>query len=168
MLIDGYIRNEQDKIATYIEFLQHDTIVQEKKEITVENLLTMSSGLEWCESAEGNLTQNDIYTMVMGSQNFVEYVLSKPMANTPGTTWNYSSGETIILSEVIEEATEGSTFSFATTNLFSQIGMTDVTWDSDPTGNTIGGWGINTTLHNFAKFGYLYLKFMMKIKLLKH
>ncbi len=153
----GHIDSKTDKIAEYITYLQHDTIPQAKKDITVENLLTMSGGFQWQESAEGDLTQNDIYAMVLTSQNYVEYVLNKPMANTPGTVWNYSSGETIVLSEVLEEATNGSTFDFAQTNLFSKIGMDGVTWDSDPSGNTIGGWGINATLHNFAKFGYLYL-----------
>lgn len=130
-----------------------------KKLITIRHLLTMTGGIQWQEGDYYNPnSQDDIYRMYRVSNNFIQYVLNKPMAAEPGTRWYYSSGETILLSGVIEAATGRTAFQFAEEHLLHPIGIADITWESDPSGHTITGWGISTTVRNYARFGYLYLK----------
>jgi len=153
------IQNVDDTISLYYPQLLAEGIQAEKKDVTVKHLLTMKAGFEWNEDDyyRDNST-NDIYRMVSQSNNYVNYVLNKPIINIPGTVAHYSSGESMLLSGIIHNVTGENMYNFANKNLFSPIGITNIQWESDPAGHTVGGWGINTTLRNYAKFGYLYLK----------
>jgi CubicO group peptidase (beta-lactamase class C family) len=64
----------------------------------------------------------------------------------------------MLLSGIIERATGRTAYAFGYDNLFLPIGIPDISWESDPAGHTIGGWGIDATVREFAKFGHLYLK----------
>lgn len=130
-----------------------------KKLITVKHLLTMMGGIQWQEGDYYNPnSQDDIFRMYRVSSDFIQYVLNKPMAAEPGTRWYYSSGETILLSGILEMTTGTTAFQFAQEHLLHPIGIVDITWEHDPSGHTITGWGIRTTVRNYARFGYLYLK----------
>jgi CubicO group peptidase (beta-lactamase class C family) len=130
-----------------------------KKRITIRHLLTMTAGIEWKEGDYYNpYGDDDIYVMYRTSSDFIQYVLHKPMAAEPGTRWYYSSGETILLSGVIEAVTGKTALQYAQANLLEPIGITNLAWEHDPSGHTITGWGILTTVRNYARFGYLYLK----------
>jgi CubicO group peptidase (beta-lactamase class C family) len=126
----------------------------EKKNITIEHVLHMSSGLEWNESEIDLLS--DVPQMIL-SEDYIQYVLSKPLTHEPGTHWRYSSGDSMLLSGIIERATGRTAYEYAYDNLFLPIGMPGISWESDPAGHTIGGWGIDATIREFAKFGHLYL-----------
>jgi CubicO group peptidase (beta-lactamase class C family) len=63
----------------------------------------------------------------------------------------------MLLSGIIERAGGRTTYEFGYDNLFLPIGMSGISWESDPAGHTIGGWGIDATAREFAKFGHLYL-----------
>ncbi|MFC2104714.1 serine hydrolase domain-containing protein [Bacteroidota bacterium] len=153
-----HINSVNDKIAGYFVQLQAENVQSEKKEVTIKHLLTMKAGFEWDEEDYySSNSQSDIFIMVAQASDYIDYVLSKPIIRTPGTSAYYSSGESMLLSGIIKEATSTSLYSFAKHNLFDPIGIKDLNWDTDPSGNTIGGWGINTTLRNYARFGYLYL-----------
>ncbi|MGD9345824.1 MAG: serine hydrolase [Candidatus Aminicenantes bacterium] len=126
----------------------------EKKRITTEHVLQMSSGLEWNES-EVDL-MSDVPQMIL-SDDYIQYVLNKPLTHEPGTHWRYSSGDSMLLSGIIERASGRTAYEFGYDNLFLPIGMSGISWESDPAGHTIGGWGIDATVREFAKFGHLYL-----------
>ena len=126
----------------------------EKRRITIEHVLQMSSGLEWNES-EVDLF-SDVPQMIL-SDDYIQYVLSKPLTYEPGTYWRYSSGDSMLLSGIIERAAGRTAYEFGYDNLFLPIGMSGISWESDPAGHTIGGWGIDATVREFAKFGHLYL-----------
>ncbi len=157
---DKLIDSLDDKIYDYYPkykelFEGNDSSL--KKEITIRNLLTMTSGLQWNEE-NYSIPENDAFIMIDDSDDYFNYILSKPMRYPPGTDWNYSSGDSMLLSGIIEKATGSSPFEYAKKKIFGKIGIKNITWETDKAGHTITAWGIKTTARNFAKFGYLYLK----------
>jgi CubicO group peptidase (beta-lactamase class C family) len=127
------------------------------QKVTIRTLLTMTSGFEWNEDDLNNIIKNDVVQMAV-QDDYAQYVLRKPIIHEPGTVWNYSSGDSMLLSGLFNRATGLSAFQFGLDYLFSHIGIPNIVWQSDPTGQTIGGWGIEATLREYAKFGYLYSK----------
>lgn len=148
-----YIYSVDDKISAYYSALNHDTVQQWKKDITIENLLTMTSGIDWSESGVG---ENDIFQMSLSS-NYVDYVMNKPVEVEPGSRWSYNSGESMLLSGIINITTGKSMLDFANENFLKAIGINDLEWISDNENHTVAGWGISATIHDYARFGYLYL-----------
>ncbi len=120
-----------------------------KKAMTLENVLTMTTSLDWQEE--------DIYPEMYQSHDWVSYILSKPMLAPPGSRFNYCSGCSHILSAILQQATHMNARDFAQKTLFEPLGITHITWETEPTGMPIGGWGLQLTPRDMAKLGYLYL-----------
>ena len=149
----GFIGSVDDKISEYYTSLNNDTVQQWKKDITIRNLLTMTSGIQW---SENSITDNDLLNMSTSS-DYVDYVLNKSIEVEPGTRWSYNSGESMLLSGIINLTTGKSMLEFAENNLLQPIGINDLDWISDSKNHTVAGWGIYATMQDFARFGYLYL-----------
>jgi CubicO group peptidase (beta-lactamase class C family) len=128
-----------------------------KRAITIRHLLTMQSGLQFTDAGSSGIAGTDIEG-ILGAPDAVAYVLDLPSVADPGTRWNYSSGDSILLSGIVQAATGRSAFTLGKERIFDRIGMGTMTWSSDPAGHTIGGWGIGATVRQYARFGYLYLK----------
>lgn len=125
-----------------------------KESITLENVLTMSSGLEWTPDNMDMTQLNAEYN----SLDWVQYTLDKPMADPPGTHFVYNSGGSHLLAAAVEQATGQDLLTFAHTNLFDPLGITSADWFLiDPHGTPFGGTGLRMTPRDMAKFGYLYL-----------
>ena len=129
-------------------------IEERKKQITVKHLLGMASGIEWNENYSD--PDNDIVQMI-NTSDYLQYMLYKPMDNDPFTYWKYNTGNSVLLSAILQQATGKSGFQYGREKLFDPMGIINISWDSDPSGLTIGGWGIRTSLRSYAKFGYLFL-----------
>ena len=154
---NGLISSVNRNIYHYYSAWQKMDTPVEKKQITIRHLLTMTAGLEWTEDSYNNPA--DIAKMYEnGIVDFIQYMLEKPVVTEPGTHWNYSSGESILLSGILEKTTNQRAYDFARQNLFAPLGISDIYWETDPAGHTITAWGIYATLRDYAKFGYLYLK----------
>jgi CubicO group peptidase (beta-lactamase class C family) len=155
----GFIKGVDEPVAQYYPQWQTAETPLAKKKMTIEDLLTMRSGLQWNEDDYyRDRSRNDVYLMIDSAPDYVEYVLRKPVLHEPGTHWYYSSGDSILLSGIIQKSTGLTAGEFARRNLFEPLGLTGMVWLSDPAGRTITGWGIQGTLREFAKFGYLYLR----------
>jgi CubicO group peptidase (beta-lactamase class C family) len=137
-----------------------------RREITLDDLLTMRSGLSWVEDyVDGSAS--DVIEMLFAESEFTgdhaAYAASKPLLHTPGTQWLYSSGTTNIIARVLANALnepDGSHAvfeSFMQTRLFDQIGMTSAIAKFDEAGTFVGSSFVYTTARDFARFGYLYL-----------
>lgn len=124
-----------------------------KKNITIENLLMMESGLDYPE-----WTTNNPYRSLIRSRNWVEFILNKPMVCNPGEYWNYSSGNSHLLSAILNKVCKTNELAFADQNLFRPLGISKYVWYSDPQGNLGGGFDLSMRPADMAKFGYLYLK----------
>lgn len=120
-----------------------------KQAITLENMLTMSSGLQWDES-------RDILPMV-SNPDWAAWMLNRSVVEEPGTHFNYSSASTNLLAAVVENATGQALADYASAKLYGPLGITHFRWDREPGGHTLGGFGLNMTPRDMAKLGYLYL-----------
>jgi CubicO group peptidase (beta-lactamase class C family) len=129
-----------------------------KAKMTIRNLLTMTSGLKWDEwTTSYNDPENDVIRLIQ-SNDWIKYVLDRPMAHAPGTFITYNSGVSNLLSGIITKVTGQSARDFARDNLFSYLQITDWSWDNRPDGVSIGGWGLSLRPVDMIKFGQLYLK----------
>jgi CubicO group peptidase (beta-lactamase class C family) len=125
---------------------------ERKQAITIESLLTMTSGLK-CQPDDNELTLHQM----MASEDWVQFMLDLPMADQPGIKFVYCSGGMHLLSGIISQATSTSAIDFARRTLFEPLGIHDAVWPIDP--HAINhGWG-DLHLHprDMAKLGYLYL-----------
>jgi CubicO group peptidase (beta-lactamase class C family) len=146
----GAIDGVGHKVLDYFPDLAVANNDARKRAITLEQLLTMSSGLKWSDDANnGEMDQ---------SQDAVKYVLDRPMADAPGQVFAYNSGAPTILTAILRKATGKSASDFAAENLFGPLGITDFGWRTDRNGLEAGGAGIRLTPRDMAKLGYLYLR----------
>ena len=145
---DGLITGTDQKFSEF--FPEYFTQIDDarKKDITIENVLTMTGGLESIDS--------DYYSYFTSS-DYLEYALLKPLTDTPGEKFVYNTGLTNFLSAVIARTSGINTKEYADKYLFSKIGISVDSWDSDSHKKTIGGTGISMKPTDMAKFGYLYL-----------
>jgi CubicO group peptidase (beta-lactamase class C family) len=120
-----------------------------KARITVEDLLTMRSGLE--------STSFDNYGAWVRSRNWVTYVLKQPLVSEPGDAMEYSTGSTHLLSAILTRTTKRSTWAFLQESLGKPLGFTFSQWPRDPQGVYFGGNDMLLTPRQMVAFGELYL-----------
>jgi CubicO group peptidase (beta-lactamase class C family) len=120
-----------------------------KQTITIENLLTMRSGLDSTSGGE--------YGRWVTSGNWVRYALNRPMVSDPGTSMEYSTGTSHILSAILTRATSRSTHQFAVETLAKPTGITLARWTRDPQGIYFGGNEMLMTPRQMIRLGELYL-----------
>jgi CubicO group peptidase (beta-lactamase class C family) len=121
-----------------------------KTAITLRDLLTMSSGFTWLENgAEG-------YNAWITAPDQVDYVLARPLADTPGTVFNYNSGALHLLSVAITSQC-APTETFAAQHLFGPLGIEAAAWETDNQGLANGAAGVQLTTPALAAIGQLIL-----------
>lgn len=135
----------------YFPKLQVEAVDAEKSAMTVEHLLTMTSGLDWLEG-------DPIYRSMYMSRDWNKFVLDTPMRVPPGTEFNYCSGCSHVLSAILSETIGMDEREFADKNLFGPLGIDDYEWDTSAEVNLIGGWGLFLTSRDMARLGYLFLQ----------
>jgi CubicO group peptidase (beta-lactamase class C family) len=136
-------------IRTYFPELARDRD-ERKQRITIEDLLTMRSGLE--------STSNRNYGAWVQSRDWVRHALAKPLLTLPGTEMEYSTGNTHLLSAVITRAAAVSTWQFAQDTLAQPLGFSIARWPRDPQGIYFGGNDMLLTPRQMLAFGELYLR----------
>jgi CubicO group peptidase (beta-lactamase class C family) len=151
---EGYIDGVGHKV---VDFFSDRTIANNdarKQKMTLKDLLTMTSGLGWIEESPLNMPS---LSQMVSQKDWAQYVLDRPMVADPGTTFNYGSGGPQLLSAILQKTAGMSTLAFAQKSLFKRLGISNVSWQADPSGITAGGWGLQLTPRDMAKLGYLYL-----------
>jgi CubicO group peptidase (beta-lactamase class C family) len=126
----------------------------DKEAMTLEHVLMMASGLECRDSY---LYRWRGLQEMRQSDDWVQFVLDLPMAEPPGTRFEYCNGGSFLLSAIIQEATGLSAARFARVHLFEPLGIRDVEWPASPQGISIGWGEMRMQPHDMAKIGYLYL-----------
>src|SRR5918994_1862587 len=119
-----------------------------KRAITIEDLLTMRSGLESTSSRN--------YGAWVQSANWVRHALAKPLIASPGTQMIYSTGNSHVLSAILTKATGKSTWQFAQESLAKPLGFSLAPWARDPQGIYFGGNEMVMTPRQMLAFGELY------------
>ncbi|MHA2142447.1 MAG: serine hydrolase domain-containing protein [Candidatus Thorarchaeota archaeon] len=158
-LKDGYIESIDSRL---VDLLLNRTIAnldERKQAITLEHLLTMTSGLEWDEWTEPYNSPQNSLNQVWEASDSVQHILDLPMAYEPGEVWVYSSGGSHLLGAIVAEATGTSLFSYGIENLFTPLGISasNIMWPRDRQGRYWGHGGVSMVPRDMAKFGYLYL-----------
>jgi CubicO group peptidase (beta-lactamase class C family) len=120
-----------------------------KRQITIEDLLTMRSGLQ--------STSNRNYGSWVQSPNWVRHILSRPIESEPGTNMQYSTGNTHLLSAILTKASGRTTRQFAQDVLARPLGFSLAEWPRDPQGVYFGGNDMLLTPRQMMAFGELYL-----------
>lgn len=154
----GYVENVGQTVVSFFPNRTIANLDERKERMTVENLLTMRSGLPWDESsAPFTSPLNDIYHLDNEPAGGVQYVLDMPMEAEPNSLWHYNTGASHLLSGIIQEVTGMTTLEFALENLFSPLGISNLYWNVDRQGVNYGGYDLQLTPEDMAKFGYLFL-----------
>jgi len=148
---EGYMHGIDDPIELYLS-PEKFALTDLQKSITINHLLTMSSGFEWNEN-NGNA-----YNEWVLSKRPIGFLLDKPIVNMPGSTFNYNSAAVHLLGVIISEATGMSLPDFASQYLFSKIGITSVQWEQADVNYVNGGSGIRLRPEDMAKIGQLILQ----------
>lgn len=130
----------------------------EKEAITLRDVLSMATGLDWTESYSPAGGPSEIIRMIVNEVDHLDFVASRPLEVPPGSRFSYSSGDTMLLSGVLQSVTGGAAVQYAREKLFDPIGMAPVDWWSDATGQTATYCCIDTPARSFARFGLLYLR----------
>lgn len=129
----------------------------EREDITLQDVLQMSSGLDWDEDYDpAALAESEIIAMVVGQSDQLAYAAGRPAANPAGSEWSYSSGDTMLLSGVLEQATGMPADEYAQQEIFGPIGIDQVEWWRDAEGHTLTYCCLDTTSRGYARFGLLY------------
>jgi CubicO group peptidase (beta-lactamase class C family) len=150
----GHIDDVQVPISSLFPDRTFDNNDANKEAMTLEDLLTMSSGLRCRDSY---LYRWSGLNEMLASEDWVQFMLDLPMAEPPGTRFEYCNGASFLLSAIISEVTGMSALEFAEANLFGPLGISDVVWPANPQGISIGWGELRILPHDLAKIGYLYL-----------
>jgi CubicO group peptidase (beta-lactamase class C family) len=129
-----------------------------RQAITLDQLLRMSSGLEWVE-AYAERPVSDVNIMLLLKPDMAAYMASKPLAAQPDTVWRYSSGTTNLIHRLIRDVlgNREAYWEFPRRELFNKIGMRSAIWETDASGIFIGSSYLYATARDYARFGLLYL-----------
>jgi CubicO group peptidase (beta-lactamase class C family) len=153
---EGYIQNVDQPV---IDFFPDKTIANmddNKKSITLKNLLTMTSGLKCRDTHLYRWT--GLFEM-RNSNDWTQYVLDLPMAEPPGGKFEYCNGVSYLLSAIIQNTTTMKALDFAKKNLFDPLAITDVDWETNPQGIDVGYGEMWMKPEDMAKIGLLYLNY---------
>jgi CubicO group peptidase (beta-lactamase class C family) len=126
----------------------------DKKAMTLEHLLTMTTGLECRDSS---LYKGSGMKQMRMSADWIQFMIDLPMVEVPGAHFEYCNGSSFLLSAILQQQTGMNALKFADKHLFGPLGISDIWWPSNPQGITIGWSKIRMQPRDMAKVGYLYL-----------
>ena len=144
----GIISPVEDPVCSYLPELSAQ-LNDSKRQITIADLLTMTSGLEWEEFDKP-------YWEMKKSADPVKFTFDKPLNHEPGAVFTYNSGGSHVLAVLLQQASGMNVSDFAIKYLFQPLGIEQFKWN-DILGTPEGGTGLQLHLTDLAVFGDLYL-----------
>jgi hypothetical protein len=150
----GYIKSVDQPIVDFFPDKRIDNLDDNKRSITLEHLLKMTSGLECKDSYQYEWKG---LKEMKESDDWTQHVLNLPMESLPGEKFEYCNGVSHLLSAIISTTTKMKTIDFAQKNLFNPLGISEIIWETSPDGIDVGYGGMWLKPHEMAKIGWLYL-----------
>jgi len=143
-------------VLKYFDTSKVKNVDDRKRRITLRDLLTMTAGLEWHEEDVPYDDPRSDSSLMEATDDWVQFVIDKPMAAEPGKVWNYSSGVTELLAYIFQKETGQDIDDYGQKYLFAPLGIRHE-WKRTYLGvvDTEGGLYLNGS--DLAKIGYLYL-----------
>ncbi|RYG00493.1 MAG: class C beta-lactamase-related serine hydrolase, partial [Chitinophagaceae bacterium] len=136
----------QDKVISFFPDKVPDTISDYLKELTVQNLLTMSVGHE-----------KDPSGVIPPQNDWTKAFLATPIVNKPGSQFLYNSMATYMLSAIVQKVSGEKVIDYLEPRLFKPLGITNKDWETNGQDINTGGWGLRLSTRDMAKFGLLFL-----------
>ena len=152
----GQIDSVDDLLLPFLEGYDLSQVEPGLRTATLEDVLTMRTGIEWHET---DRPMNDSNTTIQleRSPDWVQFTLNQPMDSEPGQKWAYNSGGSQLISAILRRATGVTMDRYAETNLFGPLGIEDYEWKTTPAGLPDALGGLYLEAEDLAKIGYLYL-----------
>jgi CubicO group peptidase (beta-lactamase class C family) len=142
-------------VLNYFDVAKVKSLDDRKRRMTLRHVLTMSTGLEWNEEVAYDDPRNDSSVME-AADDWVQYVIDRPMAQEPGKVFNYSSGVSELLAYIFQKETGQDIEKYGEKYLFNPLGMEHF-WKRTPLGLVDTEGGLYLRGSDLAKIGYLYL-----------
>jgi beta-lactamase family protein len=128
-----------------------------KRRMTLRDLLTMTSGFDWNEDLPYNDPANPS-DLMEASDDWVQFVIDRPMKDEPGKVFAYSSGATELLAHIFKSETGADIEHYAHEHLFEPLGIRHYFWKRTPLGVVDTEGGLYLRAEDLAKIGLLYMK----------
>lgn len=134
-----------DRVVSFFPEHLPDTLSSRLKDMTLRDLLTMTSGIkpDWAMRSRGT--------------EWIKTFLSKEVIHEPGEVFAYDSMVTYMLSAIVQQVTGMKTLDYLKIKLFNPMGIEVVNWEESPEGINTGGWGLHIQSESLAKIGQLWL-----------
>jgi len=152
---EGVLDSPSHRVLDFFDKSNVANLDDRKAAISVQNLLDMTSGIDWKEGLDG---PNISIQAMEYYPNWVDFILNRPMSNAPGEEFYYDSGNPHLLSAIITKLTGTTALDYAKAKLFGPLGIKHVFWRQDPQGISVGGYDLFLEPRDMAKIGYLYLR----------
>lgn len=150
----GFIKTVHEKVYTffpeYKPFGNWDTL---KDSMTIEHLLEMKSGFD-CEEWNGD---KDCEDEMEPTQDWIKFCLDLPLKNKPGTHWDYTSINAMLLGGIVAHSTHMTVTDFADTYLFKPLGITNYRFTKDPLGHETMAGSFYISPADMNKIGQIVL-----------
>jgi CubicO group peptidase (beta-lactamase class C family) len=157
-LKDGDIVSVDDSVSAYILGLKGSVY----DSVTIEQLLTMTSGVAWNESytdPNSDIAKFNFHKAESDLPTIVSYMRTLSRAHPAGQQWNYSTGETNLIGILLERATGRNISEYLTEKIWKPFGMANkASWLLAPDGNEISGCCIQASLRDFARYGLFIIE----------
>ncbi|MEM7132707.1 MAG: serine hydrolase [Chloroflexota bacterium] len=150
----GIIKHVDQRILDYFPQVPTDTIDSKVKDITLEHLLTMTSGFAWDEGSEEAVVE----WFFGGKQVAITDSLTRSVEHEPGSHFNYDSPSADLLATLLAIAMQNDLCRFAIQHLFNPLDIHDFEWERDPAGYYRGSAGLVMRPIDLAKIGQLTLQ----------
>jgi CubicO group peptidase (beta-lactamase class C family) len=143
-------------VLKYFDVATVKNVDDRKRRITLKDVLTMTTGLNWNEENVAYDDPRSDSSLMEATDDWVQYTIDKPMAEEPGRIFNYSSGATELLAYIFQKETGQDIDAYGQKYLFAPLGIIHH-WKRSYLGvvDTEGGLYLNG--EDLAKIGYLYL-----------
>ena len=155
-----FIKNVNKKVRSFFPQYKNISWKNGKEKITLEDVLCMTTGLEWIENIPYSDRKNS-HNRMCRQRDWIRFVLERPMVYQPGEKFVYNTGTSNLMALIINRQTGMGIDRFAEKYLFEPLGISRAEWIRDPHGNPCSG-GTNGGLYlrtvDIAKIAYLFLK----------
>jgi CubicO group peptidase (beta-lactamase class C family) len=145
-IAEGKIASVEARVSPFFKEPELRQASEEKEGLNLEDLLTMQSGIAYAEGQDEALFQEPSVAVAFWKRKLVWDV---------GTYWNYSSGDSQLLAEVLRRALGRTPLEYAQQRIFAPLGIADVSWDADRSGTQLGGRGLALRPRDLARFGWM-------------
>ena len=142
-------------ILKFFDVARVKNVDDRKRRMTLKDVLTMTTGLNWNEEVPYDDPRSDS-SLMEATDDWVQYVIDKPMAEEPGKVFNYSSGATELLAYIFQKETGQDIDAYGEKYLFAPLGIKHH-WKRTYLGVIDTEGGLYLSGEDLAKIGYLYL-----------